>query len=122
MRIASIRATWVRFPIEAAQQHVSDYGRVASFDAAVVCIETACGLVGWGEAKNAAGSAGSYSGLVAIINGEMAPKLVGRDPRDIGAIWDLLYNGVRAHYGAARGHVFPEMARRGHTLAAISGN
>src|SRR6516165_6759122 len=98
MRIASVRAFWVHFPIEAARQHVSDYGRVTSFDAAIVRIETACGIVGWGEAKNAAGSAGAYAGLVKIINADIGPRLIGRDPRDIVAIWDLLYNGVRAHH------------------------
>jgi len=121
MRITSVRAAWVRFPIDAGRQHVSDYGRVTSFDAAIVRIDTDIGLTGWGEAKNAAGSAGSYAALAMMINAEMAPRLVGRDPRDITAIWDLLYNGVRAHYTAARGHGFPDMARRGHTVAAISG-
>ncbi len=121
MQIASVAAYWVRFPIDPARQHVSDYGRVGSFDAAIVRINTGCGLTGWGEAKNAAGSAGSYDALVRLINAEFGPRLIGRDPRDVSAIWDLLYNGVRAHYTAARGHVFPELARRGHAVAAISG-
>jgi L-alanine-DL-glutamate epimerase-like enolase superfamily enzyme len=121
MRIASVTACWVHFPIAAERQFVSDYGRIAAFDGAIVRIETECGIVGWGEAKNAAGSMGTYAGLVAIINLEFAPRLVGRDPRDISAIWDLLYNGVRAHYAIARGHVFPDMPRRGHQVAAISG-
>lgn len=121
MRVTSVRASWVQFPIEAARQHVSDYGRVTSFDAAIVRIETACGIIGWGEAKNAAGSAGAYAGLVKIINADMGPRLIGRDPRDIVAIWDLLYNGVRADYAITRGHVFPDIARRGHAIAAISG-
>jgi L-alanine-DL-glutamate epimerase-like enolase superfamily enzyme len=121
MRITTVHAFWVQFPIEAARQHISDYGRVTSFDAAIVRIDTDTGLTGWGEAKNAAGSVGSYAALVTMINGEMAPRLLGRDPRDITAIWDLLYNGMRAHYGTARGHGFPEMSRRGHKIAAISG-
>jgi L-alanine-DL-glutamate epimerase-like enolase superfamily enzyme len=121
MRVASVQAFWVRFAIEERHQHVSDFGRVTSFDAAIVRITTACGLIGWGEAKNAAGSAGAYAGLVKIINADVAPRLIGRDPREITAIWDMLYNGVRADYGAARGHVFPDMARRGHAIAAISG-
>jgi len=121
MRIASVAASWVHFPIAAAQQHRSDFGRVAAFDAAIVRIQTECGLVGWGEAKNAAGSAGSYGGLVAVINADLAPRLIGRDPRDVGPIWEELYSGVRGHYALARGHVFPDMPRRGHQLAAISG-
>ncbi len=121
MRIASVTAAWVQFPIAAERQHRSDYGHVAAFDSAIVRIGTECGLVGWGEAKNAAGSAGLYGGLVAIINGELAPKLIGRDPRDVGVIWEELYSGVRGHFALARGHVFPDMPRRGHQVAAISG-
>lgn len=121
MRIASVAATWVRFPIEPARQHLSDFGRVTSFDAAIVCVTTECGLVGWGEAKNAAGSAGLYGGLVAVINTDLAPRLIGRDPRDVAVIWEELYSGVRSHFALARGHTFPDMARRGHQVAAISG-
>ena len=121
MRIASVTAAWVHVPIAAEQRHRSDYGHVAAFDSAIVRIATECGLVGWGEAKNAAGSAGLYGGLVAIINGELAPRLIGRDPRDVGVIWEELYSGVRGHFALARGHVFPDMPRRGHQVAAISG-
>lgn len=121
MRITRVHADWVKFPIEESRRHVSDFGRVASFDAAIVQVETDNGIVGIGEAKNAAGSAGVYAALVALINDEIAPRLVGRDPREIVAIWEELYNGVRAHYAIARGHVFPEASRRGISIAAISG-
>jgi L-alanine-DL-glutamate epimerase-like enolase superfamily enzyme len=121
MRIASVAATWVHFPIASERQHVSDFGRVVSFDSAIVRVATECGLVGWGEAKNAAGSAGCYGGLVAVINRDLAPRLIGRDPRDVAVIWEELYSGVRGHFALARGHVFPDMARRGHQVAAISG-
>ena len=46
MKITSVRATWVHVPIPEAQQHLSDFGRISSFDATIVRIETACGLVG----------------------------------------------------------------------------
>jgi L-alanine-DL-glutamate epimerase-like enolase superfamily enzyme len=121
MRIASVHASWVHFPIAAAQQHRSDYGHVAAFDTAIVRVATESGLVGWGEAKNAAGSAGSYGGLVAVINNDLGPRLLGRDARDVAVIWEELYSGVRGHYALAHGHVFPDMPRRGHQVAAISG-
>lgn len=120
MRIASVVATWVRMPIETARQHRSDFGQVATFDAAMVRIETEDGLVGWGEGKNAAGSSGTYAALVHLINHEMAPRLVGRDPRDILPIWDELYSGVRHHHVVARGHAMPDLARRGLSIAALS--
>jgi len=121
MRITRIEASWVRFPIAESRQHVSDFGKVGSFDAAIVRIETDGGIVGWGEAKNAVGSAGTYAALVTLINDEIAPRLIGRDPRQIVAIWEELYSGVRGHYALARGHVFPEVSRRGISVAAISG-
>ncbi|MCR5857654.1 mandelate racemase/muconate lactonizing enzyme family protein [Mesorhizobium sp. J428] len=120
MRIARIQAWWVRIPIEAARQHKSDFGQITTFDAAIVRVETDTGIVGWGEGKNAAGSAGTYGALVSLINNEIAPALRGRDARDINGIWEMLYNGVRHQKAAASGHVMPVLARRGLTVAAIS--
>jgi L-alanine-DL-glutamate epimerase-like enolase superfamily enzyme len=120
MRIKDVRACWVRIPIEPARQHVSDFGRLTTFDAAILRVETDDGLVGWGEGKNAAGSAGSYGALVHLLNHEFGPRLVGRDPADIAAIWESLYSGVRAGTALAEGHALPELSRRGLTVAAIS--
>ncbi|TIN67127.1 MAG: mandelate racemase/muconate lactonizing enzyme family protein, partial [Mesorhizobium sp.] len=80
---------------------------------AILRVETDDGLVGWGEGKNAAGSAGSYGALVHMLNHEIAPQLIGRDPADIGIIWEMLYNGVRHHTAAHAGHAMPQLARRG---------
>ncbi len=120
MRIARAEARWLRFDIAAERQHKSDFGQVSTFDAAILRIETADGIVGWGEGKNAHGSAGAYAALVTLLNEEMLPKIIGRDPRDITPIWEELFNGVRAHHARHRGHVMPVMAKRGHTVAAIS--
>lgn len=121
MNIKSITAHWVRVPIPEAQQHVSDFGRVSSFDATIVRIETACGLVGYGEAKEEVGSSGNNHGLTAIIRHKFAPMLIGEDPRDINRLWGLMYNGVRDHYALRDAHVFPILGRRGITVSAISG-
>ena len=104
MKIASVHATWVHVPIPYERQHVSDFGRVASFDSVIVKIE-ADGLVGWGEAKAGVGSSASVHGLAAIINRDYAPLLVGQDPRDISRLWDVLYNTPREGYALDRGHV-----------------
>jgi len=120
MRIAKVQAWWVRIPIEASRQHRSDFGQIATFDAAILRVETSDGIVGWGEGKNAAGSAGTYGALVHILNHEIAPQLIGRDPRDIAIIWEELYNGVRHKSAAFAGHSMPQLARRGMTIAAIS--
>lgn len=120
MRIKSAEAWWVSIPIEAARQHRSDFGTLKTFDAAILRIETEDGLVGWGEGKNAAGSAGLYAGLVHLLNHEIAPQLIGRNAGDITAIWEMLYNGPRAGSAAQSGHAMPNLSRRGLTMAAIS--
>ena len=120
MRIRTVQAWWVRIPIEESRQHRSDFGRLTTFDSAILRIETDDGLVGWGEGKNAAGSAGTYAGLVHLLNHEVAPRLIDRDPADITAIWETLYNGVRHESAAKAGHAMPELSRRGLSVAAIS--
>jgi len=120
MRIAKVQAWWVRIPIETSRQHRSDFGTLKTFDAAILRIETDDGLVGWGEGKNAAGSAGTYGALVHLLNHEVGPQLIGRDPADIGPIWERLYNGVRHEMAGASGHAMPELSRRGLSVAAIS--
>lgn len=120
MKIISAQAWWVQIPIEQELQHVSDFGRLRTFDSAILRLETDDGLVGWGEAKNAAGSAGNYGTLVHILNHEFGPKIIGRDPADVTWIWEDLYNGVRSERARYAGHATPELARRGMTVAAIS--
>ena len=120
MRIKSVRAWWVRIPIDVSRQHRSDFGQVRTFDAAIVRVETDDGVVGWGEGKNAAGSAGDYGALVHMLNREIGPQLIGLHAGDISVIWEMLYNGVRSDLAAASGHAMPQIARRGTTIAAIS--
>ena len=117
MKIKSVHARWLHVPIPYEKQHLSDFGRIASFDSVLVRIETECGLVGWGEAKEEVGS----HGLVAIINQKLGPTLVGEDPRDINRLCELMYSGCRGHYALAHGHVFPILGRRGVSISAISG-
>jgi len=121
MKIRSVTATWLHVPIPEEKQHTTDFGRIASFDSTLVRIETECGLVGWGESKAAVGSAGSNYALRTLIEKELAPLLIGEDPRDISRLWDVMYNGSRAHFAIARGHVFPVLGRRGLTVSALSG-
>lgn len=121
MKIKSVNARWLHVPILYAQQHVSDFGRVASFDSVLVRIETECGLVGYGEAKEEVGSEANSHGLVALINQKFGPSLIGEDPRDTSRLWDLMYSGCRGHYALSQGHVFPILGRRGVSVCAISG-
>jgi L-alanine-DL-glutamate epimerase-like enolase superfamily enzyme len=121
LRITAVRATWLRAVIPAERAHVSDFGRNDSFNTCLVEVETDGGLVGLGEAKVSVGNLGHYAALVTLIREELAPQLVGRDPRDVTAIWELLYNGSRAHYALREGRSFPTLGRRGLALSALSG-
>src|SRR6188472_1667724 len=107
MRIRKVSATGLHVPIPEARQHTTDFGRIRAFDSTLVRVETEGGLVGFGEAKAAVGSAGNSAALVACIERELAPLLVGEDARDISRLWDVMYNGSRAHFAIARGHAFP---------------
>ncbi|MER2509505.1 mandelate racemase/muconate lactonizing enzyme family protein [Amaricoccus sp.] len=120
MRIKSVEARWISVPIAAARQHRSDFGTLRTFDAAILRIETEDGLVGWGEGKNAAGSAGSYGALTRLLNDEVGPRLIGLRAGDITPIWEMLYNETRADTAARSGHAMPALARRGLGVAAIS--
>jgi L-alanine-DL-glutamate epimerase-like enolase superfamily enzyme len=55
-----------------------------------------------------------------MLNHEVAPLLVGTDPREINGIWTRLYNGPRHVHASARGHGMPQLARRGLNIPAIS--
>lgn len=121
MKITRVEATWCHVPIPYERQHVSDFGRVTSFDSVITRIETDTGLTGWGESKAGVGSAAACAGLAAIINLDYAPLLLGQDPRDISRLWDVLYNTPREGYAVAEGHVLPQLGRRGLSVSAIAG-
>ena len=121
MKIVKVSAEWIHVPIARERQHRSDFGTVDSFDSALVRVETAGGVTGFGEAKAQVGSAANCRALRAVVEEDLGPMLVGEDARDISRLWDVMYNGSRAHYAIARGHAFPAMGRRGVTVAAMSG-
>jgi len=121
VKITAVRASWLQARIPADRAHVSDFGRNDSFNTCLVEIDTDTGFTGIGEAKVGVGNLGNYAGVVELIRRELGPAVIGRDPGDITAIWDALYSGSRAHYGAGEGRLFPTVGRRGITVAAISG-
>ena len=121
MKIKSVTASWLHVPIPEARQHRTDFGRIDAFDSTLVRIETESGLVGHGEAKAAVGSAGNNRALAALVEHDLGPLIIGEDARDTSRLWDLMYNGSRAHYAITRGHVFPALGRRGITMSGIGG-
>jgi L-alanine-DL-glutamate epimerase-like enolase superfamily enzyme len=121
VKITAVRASWLRAPIPPERQHVSDFGRNDSFNTCLVEIETDAGLVGLGEAKAGVGNLGNHAPIVALVREELGPLLLGRDPRDVAAVWEAGYNGSRGHYVLAHGRTFPTVNRRGLGISALSG-
>lgn len=121
MKIHSIEAAWLHVPLPAATQHTSDFGRITAFDGVLVTIRTEGGLVGYGEAKPAVGSSGNGAALVAIIEHEFAPQIVGQDASRIGALGARMLNGPRAALAVRAGRAMPILGRRGIHQAAIAG-
>jgi D-galactarolactone cycloisomerase len=121
VKITAVRAAWLRAPIPPERRHTSDFGVNDSFNTCLVEIDTDAGLTGLGEAKVGVGNLGNYAALVTLIQAELAPVLIGRDARDVTALWEAIYNGSRAHYVAAHGRTFPIVGRRGITISALSG-
>jgi D-galactarolactone cycloisomerase len=121
LKIVDVKATWLRCPIPEAKQHTSDFGRLTSFDMTLIRVETDTGLVGYGEAKAAVGSSGGCASIVATVEHDLRPILMGQDPCHITRLWESMYNGTRAHYALSKGRAFPALGRRGLTVAAISG-
>lgn len=121
MKIRSVDAVWLHCPLEAKVQHVSDFGRITAFDAVLVTITTESGLIGYGEAKPAVGSAGNGAALCAIVRHELRPRLVGKDAREVSRLWSQMYNGTRAPLAERSGRAMPVLGRRGVHTAAMSG-
>jgi L-alanine-DL-glutamate epimerase-like enolase superfamily enzyme len=59
--------------------------------------------------------------IESIVEGSLAPALVGEDPTYTGRLWEKMYGGSRAAPSLERGYSQPRWDRRGYTLEAISG-
>jgi L-alanine-DL-glutamate epimerase-like enolase superfamily enzyme len=121
LRIKDVDAMWLHCPIPFEQQHVSDFGRIASFDMTLITLTTEDGITGVGEAKASVGSSAVCASLVTCVKEELRPMLIGKSAREINSLWERMYNGPRDHYALDRGRAFPVLGRRGLTIAAMSG-
>jgi L-alanine-DL-glutamate epimerase-like enolase superfamily enzyme len=119
MKITDVQARWLRCPIPEERQHVSDFGRISSFDMTLVTIETESGRVGHGEAKAGVGSMGGCASIVACIEHDLKPLLVGQDARQINRLWETMYCGSRAELALQSGRSMPALGRRGLSIAAL---
>ena len=98
MRITRISAYQVDLPLKEGRYSWSNGNFVETFDATVVEVETDAGITGFGEctplgpAYLPAYAAGVRAGLK-----ELAPKLIGLDPRDLGTLNAAMDAALRGH-------------------------
>jgi D-arabinonate dehydratase/D-galactarolactone cycloisomerase len=108
------KASWSRDDIRRHVLLSAEYPPVArrryiysdTIDCCIVRIETDSGAVGWGEAKAPVGA----EATALIVDGLLAPIVIGTDPFDIRVLWERMFGAMRV-----RGH------SNGFWLEAISG-
>ncbi len=98
MKISRIRAYQVDLPLHEGSYHWSGGKSVDVFDSTVVAVETDVGTVGHGEVCPLGPfylpsyAAGARAGIA-----ELAPHLIGEDPRDIGRLNRLMDHALKGH-------------------------
>ena len=104
MKITNLNVYQVDLPLKEGRYNWSNDNSVAVFDATIVEIETDAGICGYGE-STPLGSAylPAYAGGVRAGLREIAPKLIGRDPTELGVL-------NRAMDALLRGHPYVKAA------------
>ena len=98
MKITRIRAWQVDLPLREGRYTWSSGHFVEVFDSTVVAVETDAGITGWGEccplgsAYLPAFARGVRAGLA-----ELAPQIIGLDPRDLGPLNTHMDRVLRGH-------------------------
>ena len=98
MKITRIHCYQVDLPLHEGSYKWSGGNTVSVFDSTVVAVETDTGLTGYGEicplgpAYLPAYARGARAGIA-----ELAPQLIGADPRALGEINELMDRAMRGH-------------------------
>lgn len=121
LRIRAVHAIPLRCPLTESSRHTSDFGRQDRFDVVLVAVETEQGVTGYGEVKAAVGSVGDTAAVCAAVERDLGPALVGRDGRQVTALWEAMYSGPRAGHALRAGWSMPVVDRRGARVAALGG-
>ena len=95
MKIASLRAVPISFPVPENQSVRLGIGRSVKREAVLVRIETSDGHVGWGEAHH-----GRCPGAIAkLIDTTMGELILGMDAMDVNGVWAKVYKMQLASHG-----------------------
>src|SRR6266404_1480912 len=116
MKIVKVSALPMSAPVPEEKRHRTDLGTKVKSDATLIRVETDTGLTGLGAAL------GTPPVVVAIVEHELAPDIVGEDPLFSERLYEKMYNGSRATPALERGVAQPEVSRRrGVVMEAIAG-
>ncbi|RMD95371.1 MAG: mandelate racemase/muconate lactonizing enzyme family protein [Alphaproteobacteria bacterium] len=102
MKIAAITPHLLRHRLEAEEQFQSSFSTFTDRWACLVEITCEDGTIGWGECLGP-------SRTIAAAVEEIAPLLIGRDPRDVERLWTEVYAAIR------------DQGRSGPQFSALSG-
>ena len=95
MRIISIRAIPISYPVPQGQNVRLGIGRAVKRDAVLVKVETADGITGWGEAHH-----GRCPGAIAkLIDTTISELVVGMDAIDVVGVWQRVYQMQLVSHG-----------------------
>ena len=98
MKITGVRVYQVDLPLHEGSYKWSGGNAVSVFDSTVVAVDTDDGITGWGEicplgpAYLPAYARGARAGIA-----ELAPQLLGADPRALGQLNELMDSAMRGH-------------------------
>lgn len=98
LKIARIEVYQVDLPYSGGTYHLSGGRKYTSFDATLVCITTNTGIEGWGESTPfGANFIASHALGVRAGIAEIAPYLIGLDPRHVDRINDAMDAALAGH-------------------------
>ena len=98
MKIKTIDVFQVTLPYAGGVYRLSGGREYSEFDATIVRVTTACGIEGWGESTPFGSTyiAAHAKGVRAGIE-EIAPSLLGKDPRHLDRINEVMDNSLVGH-------------------------
>ena len=122
MIIRNVDACWLSVPIPTERQHVSDFGRITSFDMALVRIEVDERTRRLGRVEGGGRQRRQLRGA-RVVHHRRARPAARRSGRasDHAALGARCTTAPRGHYALSRGRAFPVLGRRGLNVAAMSG-
>lgn len=115
MKITAVSTMLLAAPIPSGRRWRNEAGTTLRHEAAIIVVETDEAITGYGEAK------GAPLAIRAIVEGRLAPLLIGQDPTRVEYLWELMYSGKRVELALKYGRPYHAPNVRGETMCAISG-